>query len=85
MIPFRYSEVGDFVDTTDGTIFPARYIESGTGVGPVLVGGIRIPISGDIYALTIEYRYQWATGDITGLDEFVNGYFTLNKNEAEIN
>ena len=35
-------------------IFPARYIETGTGVGPVLVCGMRIPIKGDIYALTTE-------------------------------
>ena len=69
VIPFRYREIGDFVDSTDGTIFPADYIETGTAFGPVLVGGMRIPISGDIYALTIEGRYHWATGDISGLDE----------------
>ncbi len=79
VIPFRYSEVGDFVDATDGEIFPARYIETGTGVGPVLVGGFRIPIKGDIFALTTEYRYQWATGDITGFDEFGEPKFLTDK------
>ena len=69
VIPFRYSEIGDFVDSSDGTIFPARYIESSTAIGPVLVGGLRLPINGDIYAVTLEGRYQWATGDIAGLDE----------------
>jgi hypothetical protein len=66
VIPFRYAEVGDFVDTTDGTVFPARYITTGTAVGPVFLGGLRMPLGGDIYSLTFEGRYQWASGDTGG-------------------
>ena len=66
VIPFRYSEVGDFVDTSDGAVFPARYITSGTAVGPVILGGLRMPLGGDIYSLTFEGRYQWASGDTGG-------------------
>lgn len=78
-VNFRYSEIGDFVDASDGAIFNERYIETGTAVGPVLVGGLRVPIKGDIYALTIEGRYQWATGDISGLDANGNQKFLTNK------
>lgn len=66
VIPFRYAEDGEFVDTTDGTIFPDRYVATGTAVGPVIVFGMRIPINGDIYGITTEWRYQWATGNTGG-------------------
>jgi hypothetical protein len=65
---FRYSEIGDFVDTTDFSIFPERYIATGTAVGPLLLGGFRLPLGGDIYALTFEGRYQWGEGDTGGND-----------------
>ena len=74
-INWRYSEVGDFVDTTEAgetgfiLIFPERYVATGTTAAPVLVGGLRIPLGGDIYALTLEGRYHWAVGDTGGLDE----------------
>ena len=66
VVPFRYSEIGEFVDATDGTVFPARYIATGTGVGPVISIGLRMPLQGDIYALTTEWRYQWVTGKTGG-------------------
>ena len=68
ILNWRYSEVGEFVDTTDFTIFEDRFIADGTTVGPLLLGGLRIPIGGDIYALTVEGRYQWGTGDTGGFD-----------------
>jgi hypothetical protein len=79
VVPFRYREVGEFVDTTDGTVFPARYTETGTAVGPVISLGVRIPLKGDIYAITTEWRYQWVVGDITGLDENGNPKFLTDK------
>jgi hypothetical protein len=79
VIPFRYSEVGEFVDTTDGTIFPQKYVATGTGVGPVIVFGMRVPVKGDIYGFTTEWRHQWATGNISGLDEFGNPKFLSDK------
>ena len=36
-------------------------------------------IKGDIYALTTEWRYQWATGDITGVDEYGQPKFLTDK------
>jgi hypothetical protein len=68
---YRYSEIGDFVDTSDYSVFnnnTTPFIATGTAVGPVVVGGLRVPVGGDIYGLTVEWRYQFATGKTGGLD-----------------
>jgi hypothetical protein len=67
IMPFRYSESGQFVDTSDNSIFTDRFTATGTAVGPVVVGGFRAPVGGDIYALTMEYRYQFGVGNTGGL------------------
>jgi hypothetical protein len=59
---WRYSEVGEFVDTSDSSIFPARFIAKGTAYGPVVLAGIRAPI-GDVWDIGGEVQYQRATGD----------------------
>lgn len=61
---WRYSEVGEFVDFGDDSIFSARYVASGNAAGPVILGGIRAPVS-DIWMVGGELRYQKAKGDIT--------------------
>ena len=68
LLNWRYSEIGEFVDTSDFTIFDDRFVADGTTAGPLLLGGLRIPLGGDIYALTLEGRYQWAVGDTGGID-----------------
>ncbi len=60
---WRYSETGEFVDFRDDTIFPARYIANGNDAGPVVLGGIRFPIS-DVWLAGGELRYQKAEGKI---------------------
>jgi hypothetical protein len=65
-VPFRYAESGDFVDSDTLSIFPARYLVNGTTAGTVVVGGVRFPINGDIYALSVEGRYLRAVGDTGG-------------------
>jgi opacity protein-like surface antigen len=62
IFPWRYSEVGEFVDFTDDSIFRDRYIADGTAFGPVVLGGIRFPVS-DIWTVGGEFRYQHAVGD----------------------
>jgi hypothetical protein len=59
---WRYSETGDVVDFTDGTVFRNRYIANGTAYGPVVVGGVRFPFA-DVWDVGGELRYQWAEGD----------------------
>lgn len=58
---WRYSEVGEFVDFDDYSIFRDRYIANGTATGPVVLGGIRFPVS-DIWSAGGEVRYQKAKG-----------------------
>ena len=65
-VNFRYSEVGDFVDPVTQDIFNDRFTTSGAAPGAVLLGGLRVPVGGDIYGLGIEGRYQFATGDTGG-------------------
>ena len=42
-LKWHYSEIGDFIDPTDDSIFPARYIADGTATGGVFLGGVRYP------------------------------------------
>jgi len=65
---WQYSEIGDFVDPSDNSVFSNRYVADGTAVGPVLLGGIRFPI-GDAMTLGGEVRWQKATGDTGGIDQ----------------
>jgi hypothetical protein len=58
-IRYRYSEVGDFV-APDLSIFPARYVKDGVAVGPMFLGGVRIPAGR--WAFGGEARWQKAEG-----------------------
>ena len=58
---WRYSEVGEFVDFDDDSLFRDRYIASGTSVGPVVLGGIRFPVA-DVWSVGGEIRWQKAEG-----------------------
>jgi hypothetical protein len=66
---WRYSESGEFVDTSDNSIFIDRFVATGTDTGPLVLGGIRLPMGGDIYALTMEWRYQFGLGRTGGLSK----------------
>jgi outer membrane protein W len=69
---FRYSETGEFVDFFDGfAVFRDRYVASGTAIGGAVLGGLRLPLGGDIYALNTELRYQFGSGDLKD-----NGFLT---------
>jgi opacity protein-like surface antigen len=60
---WEYSEVGDFIDFSDDTVFHAQYNDSGNEVGPVIFGGIRFPVA-DIWTFGGELRYQKAEADL---------------------
>lgn len=66
---FRYSEIGDFVDPTTLDIFSDRFTTSGTALGGLVVYGLRLPIGGDIYGLTLEGRTQFGKGNTGGADK----------------
>ncbi len=63
---YRYSEAGQFVDPSDFSVFTDAFTKSGTAVGPVVMFGVRLPIKGDIYGVSTEYRYQFVDGDTGG-------------------
>ena len=65
---WRYSEIGDFVDTSDYSVFFDRFIADGTSAGGVFLAGVRFPIGGDIYGITTEYRHTWGSGRTGGFD-----------------
>lgn len=65
---YRYSEVGDFVDFTDRSVFSDRFVATGTEVGPVALAGIRFAL-GDVWSLGGEVRYQKADADLS--DDFL--------------
>lgn len=75
---WKYSETGEFVDfNNNNAIFEDRYVASGTALAPVLLGGLRMPINGDIYALNAELRYQFGKGDL-GNNGFLAEKINLN-------
>ena len=59
---WRYSETGQFVNLTDLSIFRDSFAESSTSVGPVVLGGVRVPI-GPV-GIGGEIRYQGGKGDL---------------------
>jgi hypothetical protein len=75
---WRYSETGDFADTTyfpDYTeVYRANFVDKGTALGPVIMGGVRIPLSLG-FAFGGEIRYQRADAPIDGKDENGNNLF----------
>ncbi len=80
---WKYSETGEFVDfDNNNAIFEDHYVESGTVLAPVVLGGLRMPINGDVYALNAELRYQWGKGNTGGFD---NGFLAEKINLGGLN
>jgi outer membrane protein W len=67
---WHYSESGQWVDRRDNSIFSDESVGSGSATGPVILGGIRVPV-GD-WGVGGELRYQAAEGDLPG-DQFFAG------------
>lgn len=59
---WRYSEVGEFIDFSDNSVFRQRYEKDGNAVGPVVLAGLRAPVS-DFWTVGGEIRWQRAEGD----------------------
>lgn len=68
---FRYSEFGRFVDPDTLDIYEDRFSTTGSVPGAIVLGGLRVPLGGDVFGLTLEGRYNIATGDTGGID---NGF-----------
>jgi hypothetical protein len=75
IVAWRYSETGDFVDFSDGSIFRDTFTGTGGAVGPVILGGARFPVgSVDIGG---EVRYQNAKGDLPVSEDFAGSKIDL--------
>jgi outer membrane protein W len=58
---YRYTETGQFL-ATDNSIFSGNFVGSGTERGPVILGGVRVPVGG--WAIGGEIRYQSAAATL---------------------
>jgi hypothetical protein len=65
---WRYSESGSFVDFADNSIFNDSFVGKGTATGPVVLGGMRIPVGP--WDVGGEVRYQKARGDLPADQDF---------------
>ncbi|MGC4085763.1 MAG: outer membrane beta-barrel protein [Vicinamibacterales bacterium] len=63
IINWKYTEVGDFVDFTDRSIFSDEFTGKGTATGPTILGGITFPIT-DAWNVGGEIRWQRALADL---------------------
>jgi hypothetical protein len=64
---WRYSESGQFL-ATDRSIFRGTFVGSGTTTGPVVLGGLRVPL-GNV-GVGGEVRWQSAKGDLPADQDF---------------
>ena len=60
---WRYAETGEFLDRQNN-IFRDSFVASDTTVGPVILGGVRIPVGSKGSAFGGEIRYQGGKGDL---------------------
>ena len=65
---YHYSEVGDFVNFETDTVFRDSFVASGTEPGPIILAGIRLPVT-DQVAIGGEVRWQDAKADLS--EEFL--------------
>jgi outer membrane protein W len=71
---YRYSESGQFL-ATDRSIFRGTFIGSGTATGPVILGGIRVPVGS--WGVGGELRYQSAEGSLPADQDFAGSKIDL--------
>ena len=64
---YRYSESGQFL-ATDKSIFRGTFVGSGTATGPVILGGVRVPVGS--WGVGGELRYQSAEGKLPADQDF---------------
>ena len=71
---YRYSESGQFL-ATDRSIFRDTFIGSGSATGPVILGGVRVPIGS--WGVGGEIRYQSAEGLLPADQKFAGDKIDL--------
>jgi hypothetical protein len=71
---WRYSESGQFL-ATDNSIFRDTFVGTGTSTGPVILGGVRVPVGA--WGVGGEIRYQSAKGDLPTNQDFAGSKIDL--------
>jgi hypothetical protein len=74
IIAWRYSETGEFVDRNNN-IFADTLVGSGGEVGPLVVGGVRIPFGA--FGVGGEIRWQHAKADLPANEQFLGSTIDL--------
>lgn len=69
---WRYSEFGEFLDSTNTNIFNGSFVGTGTSPAGILLGGVRLPMNGDVFGVMAEVRYTWGTGNLSTNDFLSN-------------
>ena len=71
---WRYTETGQFVDGS-GNIFRDTFEGKDTTVGPVILGGVRVPIGNG--GIGGEIRYQGGSGNLPASESFAGSKINL--------
>jgi hypothetical protein len=71
---YHYNESGQFVDTNNN-IFRDSFTGNGAAVGPVILGGVRIPVGA--VEPGFEVRWQSAKGDLPASESFAGSKIDL--------
>jgi len=72
---WRYSETGDFVASDNVTIINGNFVGSGSAAGPVIVGGVRVPVG--TWSIGGELKYQRAEGNLPSDQGFAGSKIDL--------
>jgi hypothetical protein len=72
---WRYSETGSFVDPGTNNIFQGNFVGTGTATGPVVLGGVQVPI-GPV-GVGGEIRWQSAKGTLPSDQGFAGSKIDL--------
>jgi outer membrane protein W len=75
VIMFRYSESGNFVASDGVSIVNGSFVGSGTATGPVILGGVRVPVGK--WGVGGEIRYQSAVGNLPADQSFAGSRIDL--------
>lgn len=60
---WQYTEVGEFLDFSNGEIFRDSFVDDGMEIGPVFLAGVRFPVGSNLL-MGGEWRYSTAKADV---------------------
>jgi len=72
---WRYRETGEWVDPVDSSIFQGSFVGSGTATGPIVLGGVRVPVGP--LSFGGEVKWQDAKGDLPADQGFAGSKIDL--------